>query len=76
MSRFFRLQVDERALVDALFDFVVDPRATRNERPVIHELHEVAPQMVDVLEHMVLDGVDRREHVADYVQAALGELLA
>ena len=76
MSRFFRLQVDEQALTDELFAFVTDPRPSRTERPVIHELHDFAPEMVDVLEHMVLDGVDERRHVSDYVQAALAELIA
>ena len=69
MPRFFRLQVDEAALTDALYEFVTDPRATRNERPVVQELHDYAPEMVEVLEHMVLDGVDERRHVADYVHA-------
>ncbi len=68
MSRFFRFQVDAPALTDALFAFVADPRASsRNERPVIQELHDTAPEMVEVLESMVLDGVDERRHVADYV---------
>jgi hypothetical protein len=71
--RFFRLQVDESALTDALFDFVVDPRASRNERPVITELHDVYPEMVDVLESMLLDGVEQRQHVAEYVHAVVGD---
>lgn len=71
MGRFFRFQVDEVALTDALFAFVTDPTAARNERPVIHELHEVAPDMVPVLEHMILDGVEERQHVAAYVQAVV-----
>ena len=69
MPRFFRLEVDEAALTDAMFEFVTDPRATRNERPVVQELHDYAPEMVEVLENMVLDGVDERRHVADYVRA-------
>ncbi len=69
MPRFFRLQVDEAALTDAMYEFVTDPRATRNERPVVQELHDHAPEMVEVLENMVLDGVDERHYVADYVRA-------
>ena len=76
MPRFFRLQVDEPALTDALFKFVTDPTPARNERPVIHELHEINPEMVAVLENMVIDGVNQRHHVEDYVLAALGEMLA
>lgn len=74
MSRFFRLQVDELALTDALFKFVTDPTPARNERPVIHELHEINPGMVSVLENMVIDGVNQRRYVEDYVVAALGEM--
>ena len=71
--RFFRVQVDETELTDEFFAFVTDPQASRNARPVIQELHEVAPEMVDVLESMVLDGVEEREYVADYVHAVLSE---
>lgn len=75
MSRYFHLQVDEPALTDALFGFVTDPTPTRNQRPVIHELHEFIPGMVSVLEYMVIDGVNQRRHVEEYVLAALGEML-
>jgi hypothetical protein len=34
-------------------------------------LHEVAPQIISVVECMVLDGVNERFYVADYVQAVL-----
>jgi hypothetical protein len=70
-SPFFRLLVDEDGLTDALLDFVTDPRATRNDRPVIQDLHDLAPGMVPVLEAMVLDGVEDRTDVADYVHASL-----
>jgi hypothetical protein len=72
MSKFFRIVVDEPALTDELFAFVTDPRASRNQRPVVEELQELFPDMIPVLEHMVVDGVDERHHVADYVQAAIG----
>jgi hypothetical protein len=70
-SPFFRLLVDEDGLTDALLEFVTDPRATRNELPVIQDLHELAPGMVPVLEQMVLDGVEDRADVAAYVHASL-----
>ena len=73
MSRLFRIQVDESALTDELFAFVTDPSPARSERPVIDELHDVAPEMVDVLECMILDGVDRRQYVADYVHAVVAQ---
>lgn len=75
MSRFFRLQVDEPALTEALFRFVIDPTPARSQRPVIHELHEINPEMVSVLETMVIDGVSQRRYVEEYVAAALGEML-
>jgi hypothetical protein len=70
-SPFFRLLVDEDGLTDALFGFVTDPSGTRNDRPVIQDLHDLAPGMVPVLEAMVIDGVDERQDVADYVHATL-----
>lgn len=73
MSRFIRFVIDEDGLIDELFAFVVDPRATRTERPIINELHDVAPEMVEVAESMVLDGVDQRHYVADYVHAVFHE---
>jgi hypothetical protein len=76
MSRFFQIQVDEAALTDELFAFVSDPHPSRNDRPVVDELHDVAPEIVDVLECMILDGVDERQYVADYVQAFVHELSA
>jgi hypothetical protein len=70
-SPFFRLLVDESGLTDALLEFVTDPRGTRNDRPVIQDLHDLAPGMVSVLEAMVLDGVEERDDVAAYVHAVL-----
>ena len=75
MPRFFRLQVDVDALTDELHAFVTDPRPSRTERPVIAELHDVAPDMVPVLENMIVDGVERRVDVAAYVSYAVGEML-
>lgn len=67
----FRLMVDEAALTNALHAFVTDPRATRNDQPVIQDLHDFAPGMVPVLEAMVLDGVEEWADVAAYVHAVL-----
>jgi hypothetical protein len=76
MSRFFRIQVDEAALTDELFAFVTDPHPSRNDRPVVDELHDVAPDVVDVLECMIIDGVEDRHFVADYVQSFMHEMSA
>jgi hypothetical protein len=70
-SPFFQLLVDEAGLTDALLDFVTDPRASRNDKPVIQDLHDLAPNMVPVLEAMVLDGVEDRSDIAAYVRVSL-----
>ena len=75
-SPFFRLLVDEDGLTSALLEFVTDPRASRNDRAVIQDLHDLAPGMVPVLEAMVLDGVEERADVAEYVHASLFGLSA
>jgi len=69
MSRFFRLQVDPDELTDAMYEFVTDPHPSRNERPIVQELNDLAPEVVDVLESMLLDGTEERQDVADYVHA-------
>ena len=72
MSNIFRLLADEEKLTDELFGCITDPSAdNRNERAIISVLHEMMPQMVSVAECMILDGVDERHYVADYVQAVL-----
>jgi hypothetical protein len=73
MPRFFRIEVDEAALTDELFAFVSDPHPSRSERPVVDELNDVAPEMVDVLESMIIDGVDERRYLADYIHHVLHE---
>ena len=72
MSNVFRFLADEEKLTDELFAFITDPNAdNRNERAIVSVLHEVLPQMVTVAECMILDGVEERRYVADYVHAAL-----
>ncbi|GAC1342091.1 MAG: hypothetical protein NVSMB27_00550 [Ktedonobacteraceae bacterium] len=72
MPNIFQMLANEEKLTDELFAFVTDPSAdNRNERAIISVLHEVAPQIVSVVECMVLDGVNERFYVADYVQAVL-----
>ncbi|QBD81365.1 hypothetical protein EPA93_37485 [Ktedonosporobacter rubrisoli] len=72
MSNVFRLLADEEKFTDELFAFVTDNNAdSRNERAIISVLHEVAPQIVSVAECMVIDGVDERRYVADYVHAVV-----
>jgi hypothetical protein len=77
MSRLFRYEVDEAGLVEGIFEFVTEPDAAiRNALPIVHEVRE-GPNMLipwELLESMVLDGVDRREDVADLVHYAVGRL--
>ena len=73
MSRIFRLQIDEETLTDELFAFVLDPRSTRYQRRVVTELKVLAPGMIPVMEMMILDGVEERHHIREYVSAVLGE---
>lgn len=76
VSRSF-LRLAEPAVVgNALFAFVTDPQASRRRRRVINELEDGAPNMVDVLELMTLDGVNGQQAVAEYVHAVVGEALA
>jgi hypothetical protein len=67
MNRFFQIRVDTEALTDEAYAFVTDPTPKRNERPFVQELHDLYPEMVDVLECMVIDGTEDRQDVADYV---------
>lgn len=68
----FRLLSDQEKFTDELFAFITDHNAdNRNQRAIISFLHEIAPQVVDVAECMIIDGVDERHYVADYVRAIL-----
>ncbi len=72
MPNIFQLLAHEEQLTDELFAFITDPSAdNRNERAIVSVLHEFAPQMVSVAECMILDGVDQRRYVEDYVHAVL-----
>jgi hypothetical protein len=69
MPRFFKWTVDLEALTDEAYAFVTDPHPSRNERAVVQELHDVNPEVVDVLESMLIDGTEDRQDVADYLTA-------
>ena len=72
MANLFKALADEEKLTDELFAFITDPSAdNRNERAIISVLHEVAPYMVSIAECMILDGVEERHYVADYVHAVV-----
>jgi len=72
MSNIFRLLADEEKFTDELFAFITDRNAdSRNERAIVSFLHETVPQVVSVAECMIIDGVDEKHYVADYVHAVL-----
>jgi hypothetical protein len=58
---------DLEGLTDVCFTYVTDPHPSRSAYPVIESLQDVAPQVVEVLEAMVLDGVDEQHEVEDYL---------
>lgn len=68
MPPLIRMQLDEQALTDALYAFITDPRPYRSRHPLIDDLDEVLPEMVEVAEMMAIDGVDQRGFVAQYVE--------
>jgi hypothetical protein len=72
MSRFFRLVVDQDQLTDAMFDFVTDPHPSRTDRPIVEELSDINPDLVDLLEMMVIDGTEDRADVAGFVSFVFG----
>lgn len=74
MRRFFTLNVDLEALTDEAFAFVTDPHPSRNERAVVQELSDINPDVLDVLEAMLLDGTEERQDVEDYLLAVFGQL--
>ena len=73
MANAFRLSFDQEALTDELYAFVTDPRSTRYARPIVRQLRAFAPGVIPVMEMMILDGVEERRHVHDYVVAVFGD---
>ena len=72
VNPYIRFDVDLESLTDAMWEFVTDPRPSRNERPVVKALDDIHPDSVDVLEAMLLDGTEEREDVAAYVATVFG----
>jgi uncharacterized protein YndB with AHSA1/START domain len=68
-----QIAVDATALTDELLAFISEPCAlTRNTLPVLAELqHSALDVPLEVLETMVLDGVDQRAFVAEFVTTVL-----
>ncbi len=75
MSRFFRVLINETALIEALYVFVTTSKAgERNAQPVVEELHTFAPEVLDVMENMLIDGVQEKVHIEEYIQAVFGHM--
>lgn len=66
---------DEQALIDVIHQLLLEPPGRRNVDPLMSDLGDIAfegvlfPELVDL---MLLDGVDRREPVAEMVHAYFG----
>lgn len=72
MPNVFRFLADEDKFTDELFAFITDANAdNRNEHAIISVLHDIAPHVVSVAECMIIDGVDERHYVAEYVHAVV-----
>jgi hypothetical protein len=69
MDRFVRIDVDIDALTDEAHAFVTDPTPGRNQRPIVQELNDFNPDVVDILECMVLDGTEDRADVLAFMTA-------
>jgi hypothetical protein len=76
MPSLVRIQLDEEELTNELFAFITDPHPYRWRHPLIDDLDEVLPEMVEVAEMMAIDGVDQRRFVADYVAYVRADLSA
>ena len=77
MSRVFRYVIDEEALIDGLYAFVTEPRASvRNAMPIAEELREHPSNLLpwDLVEAMVLDGVEDRNTIRDLVHYVTSHL--
>jgi hypothetical protein len=64
-----RVEIDKEGLIDDYLAYVTDPRPSRNEHYAV--LLDSGPLPPAILEQMVLDGVTRREDVADLVTFVL-----
>lgn len=72
MNRFVRISVDIDSLTDEAFEFVTEPTPKRNDLPIVQELSDTYPEVIDVLECMVLDGTEERGDVEAYLAAVFG----
>ena len=63
-----RRHVEDEALTDTLLVYVRGPRRMRQARPALSTVPGVAPDLVPVLERMILEGVREREHLAACVR--------
>ncbi len=77
MSRFFRVMINTTALTEALYIFIHTSSANeRNTQPVVEELSTFAPEVLGVMESMLLDGVQEKADIEAYIQAVFGLMCA
>ena len=74
-SRFFSFSVDIEQLTNEAYAFVIDPTPARNDREIVQALNDLNPDVVDVLECMVLDGTEERDDVMAFMSAVFAGAL-
>ena len=74
-NRFFNFSVDIEQLTNEAYAFVIDPTPARNDREIVQALNDLNPDVVDVLECMVLDGTEERDDVMDFMSAVFAGAL-
>ena len=74
MTPLFRLSIDVEVLIDDIYAYVTEPHAAiRNTMPIVDELRDSPVEILpwELVEAMVLDGVNDRQMVADLVHYLL-----
>ena len=74
-NRFFSFSVDIEQLTNEAYAFVIDPTPARNDREIVQALNDLNPDVVDVLECMVLDGTEERDDVLDFMSTVFAGAL-
>ena len=74
-NRFFTFSVDIDQMTNEAYAFVIDPTPVRNDREIVQALNDFNPDVVDVLECMVLDGTEERDDVLAFMSAVFAGAL-
>ncbi len=75
LSRLFHLSVDEAALTAELLAYLTDPvPSSRNARPLVQGLRRFVPDMLAMLDEMILEGVTHQAQVAHLVHVLASDV--